>query len=113
MKTQILNSIFEKKSLNFEKKISKLLPIRVNEIYLSSCGMKWIGRGSYEYFLDFSINGGTVHTIKSFTHDSESYDYWQDLEKGSRKHDNFNKNVCLMLLEENQDFLNEILEDEN
>jgi hypothetical protein len=110
MKTQILNGI-SKKSLNFEKKISKLLP--VNEIYLYSCGMKWLGRGSYEYFIDLSINGGTVHTFKSFTHDSQSYDYWQDLDKGSRKHDNFNKNVCLMILEENQDFLNEIIEDEN
>lgn len=108
MKTIILNGITAKKSLNFENKVKKLLPEGVKELYLSLCGMTWQGRGSYNYFLDFSINGGVRQTLTSFTHNSEAWDNWQDIEAGTVKHDNFNKNVCLMILEENQNQLKEM-----
>jgi len=112
MKAIILNGITSKKSLNFDKKVQKLLPKEVNEIYLSSCGMKREGRGSYNYFLDFSLNNGQVITLTSHTHNSEAWDNWQDLESGFTKHDNFNKNVCLMILEENKEFLQEFFSEE-
>jgi len=112
MKTQILNCITAKKSINFEKKVARLLPKEVTEIYLSSCGMERLGTGSYNYFLQFSINNGSVQKITSHTHSSPAWDDWRDIEAGTRKHDNFNKSVCLMLLEENKQFFVELFEEE-
>lgn len=115
MKTSIsvLNSITKKSSKNFENKLAKLLPEGVNEIYLSSVGMSWEGRGSYNYFVDISINGDSIFRLKERTTDSMSYDSYQDLDYGTTKFDNWAKNTALMLLEENQDLIIEYLNEEN
>lgn len=114
MKANILNSITVKSSKNFENKVAKLLPEGVNEIYLSSCGMERVGTGSYNYVLSISINNDSLFTLKSFTNSSPAWDDWKEIESGTVKHDNWNKNTALMLLEDNQDkiieFLNESTE---
>lgn len=109
MKPTILNGITNKKSKNFENKIIKLLPKGVDEIYLSSCGMKRLGTGSYNYLLDIKINNKEYLTLRSHTNSSPAWDFWQDIEAGTVKHDNFNKNITLMLLENNIDALIEII----
>lgn len=113
MKTLVLNSITNTASKNFEKNVCKLLPEGVTEIYLSSCGMQRVGTGSYNYFLDFSINNSSVMTFKQFTHSSPAWDAWQDIEAGTRAHDNFNKGTALMILEECKDEIIELLNEEN
>ena len=92
---------------NFTNNVAKLLPDRVEKSYLSSVGMEWRGRGSYNYFLDIEINGEMM-TLKKHTNDSMAYDNYKDMETGTRALDNFKKQVALMLLEECQ---NEIVEE--
>lgn len=99
MTATIINGITNNKSKNFEKKVANLLPEDVNEIYLSSCGMEKVGNGLYNYFLDLSVNDGERIMLSQFTNDSMTWDEWTDLERGSRKHDNFNKSLALRLLE--------------
>lgn len=113
MKTLVLNSITSKASKNFEKNVSKLLPEGVNEIYLSSCGMERVGTGSYNYFLEFKINDSGYLKLKKFTHSSPAWDEWTDIEAGTRKHDNFNKSVALMILEDCKSEIEEYLTEEN
>ena len=113
MKITVFNNITSQCSKNFEKKVAKLLPTGVNEIVIYSCGMTWEGRGSYNYFLDITINSGQVWTLKQRTTDSTSYDDYNDLEHGSRKLDNWKKNVCLMLLEDYEDSIIEFLNEES
>lgn len=111
--TVVLSNITNKSSKNFENKVMKLLPEGVSEIYLSSCGMKRLGTGSYNYFLDIKINDTEYMTLKSHTNSSPSWDDWSDTEAGTRKHDNFNKSVALMLLEDCRDEIIEFLTEEN
>ncbi len=109
MKAIILNSISEK-SANFENKVSKLLPEGINEIYLSSCGMTWLGRGSYSYILKIGINNEVDSmTLTRRTTDSMYYDYYKSLDYGSYQFNNWVKNTALMLLEENKDRIIEFL----
>lgn len=109
----VLNGITNKSSKNFENKVAKLLPEGVSEIYLSSCGMKRVGTGSYNYFLDVKINDSEYITLKTHTHSSPAWDEWTDMEAGTRKHDNFNKSVALMILEDCQNEITEFLSEEN
>lgn len=112
MKMSILNSITRKSSINFGKKVSKLIPDNVKEVYLSTVGMQWRGRGSYVYFLDISFDNGSIHTLSVNTNDSTAYDYYTDLEDCSVKFDNWCKNTCLMILEEKKQEIIELLESE-
>lgn len=112
MKADVLNFITAKSSKNFENKISKLLPEGVTEIYLSSCGMQRKGTGSYNYFLDVVINRNEYMTFTSHTHSSPTWDEYTDFEDRSRKLDNFNKNVALMLIEENIDTILDMLNEQ-
>ena len=86
---------------NFTNNVAKSLPSGVDKAYLSSVGIEWRGRGSYNYFLDIEINGEMM-TLKKHTHDSMAYDNYKDMETGTRALDNFKKQVALMLLEECQ-----------
>jgi hypothetical protein len=104
-----LNGLRIKNTKNFENKVLKLLPEGTNEIYLDSCCMERAsGRGSYNFVLRIEINKTKVK-IKNFTHDSQSFDYWQDLEKGTRNYENWIKNVCLAILDENRERLIEVI----
>lgn len=75
--------------------------------------MQRVGTGSYNYFLDFSLNGGSIITHKMFTHSSPAWDEWTDIEAGTRKHDNFNKATSLMILEDWKNKREEYLNEEN
>lgn len=114
MKATVLSTITESSSKNFENKVAKLLPKGVNEIFLAHCGMrKASGYGSYYFILDIAINNGEIITLKSHTNDSQTWDNYQDLEAGTRKFDNFKKNIAISLLEDNKDRILELLtEDE-
>ncbi|MBX9886684.1 MAG: hypothetical protein K2Y30_01965 [Flavobacteriaceae bacterium] len=107
----LLNGLQVSKSVNFEKNVIKNLPADVKKIYLSSCGMSWEGRGSYNYFLDVEINDIRV-TLKERTTDAQSYDNYKDLESGTRKFENWIKATALMLLDENRDFIIELTQEE-
>ncbi len=114
MKASVLSTITESSSKNFENKVAKLLPEGVKDIYLSHCGMrKASGYGSYYFILDIAINNGEIFTLKEHTNSSPTWDEYQDLEAGTRKFDNFKKNIALSLLESNKDRILEYLtEDE-
>lgn len=112
MKANVINCITRKGSVNFEKKVLKLIPKGVTEVYLSTCGMQWRGRGSYVYFLDLSFNNGSMLTLSIKTHDSMAYDYYKDLEDYSIKSDNWIKNTALSILGEKQNEIIEFLETE-
>lgn len=107
---QISSVLNIKITKNFENNIKKTLPEGVNKIYLNSCGMKKLsGYGSYHYFLDIEINNQKI-TLTEHTHDSQSFDYWQDLELGTRKFENFIKNVVLSLLELREEEIIELID---
>jgi hypothetical protein len=93
-------------TLNFTNNVAKRLPNGVEKAYLSSVGMEKKGAGSYNYFLDIEINGEMI-TLRKHTNDAMAWDFYTDLENGSRALDNFKKQVALMLLEYCQ---NEIIE---
>jgi hypothetical protein len=104
-----LNRLRIKNTKRFENNVLKLLPKGTNEIYLHSCGMERAsGRGSYYFVLRIEINKTKV-IIKTFTHDSQSFDAYQDLEEGTRNYDNWIKKTCLSILENNADKLIEII----
>lgn len=106
----LLNCLSFKSTANFEKNVIKLLPEGVKKITLYSVGMSRVGYGSYNYILDVEINGERKD-LKSFTHDSTAYDYYQDLEYQSRNHANWEKQTTLMLLEECQHQIIELVEE--
>jgi len=111
MKTKVdfLNGLHASaKSENFENKVLKLLPNGVTQIYLNTCTMEWLGRGSYNYKLDLEINGSDV-TLRERTTDAPSYDAYQSMEYGSREYGNWIKNTVLMLLENNTDLVIELI----
>jgi hypothetical protein len=104
-----LNGLRMKNTKRFENNILKLLPEGTNEIYLDSCGMERAsGYGSYYFVLRIEINKTKV-IIKTFTHNSQSFDAYQDLEEGTRNYDNWIKNVCLAILDENRERLIEVI----
>lgn len=114
MKTTVdyLNGLNFKNTANFQKNVLKLLPENVTKIYLSSVGMKRIGTGSYNYFLDVEINGALL-TLKVHTHSSPCWDSWTDFEVGTRAYENWSKQTTLWILEEKKEEIIELLEDEN
>ena len=109
MKPIIYNMLTVKSSKNFENKVQKLLPDGVYEIYLQSCGMKRAsGYGSYYFVLNACINNEN-HELKIHTNSAPGWDDWQDLENGTTKHDNWNKNTALYILEDQKEWVNELV----
>lgn len=113
MKTTIdfLNGLRFDNTANFQKNVINILPEGVNKIYLSTVGMKRLGTGSYNFFLDVEINGNQI-TLTDFTNSSPAWDFWTDLETGTRAYDNWAKQTTLMLLEERKDRIIELIADE-
>ena len=100
-KAEILMVLNIKSTKNFENNVQKLLPDNVKKIYLTSCGMsRASGYGSYNFYLDLEVNGEQT-TFKKFTHDSQTFDNYQDLELGQRDYENWIKGTVLELLEDN------------
>ena len=75
MKTTIdfLNGLNFKNTANFQNNVIKTLPEGVEKVYLSTVGMKRLGTGSYNFFLDVEINGIDI-TLKYFTNSSPVLD---------------------------------------
>lgn len=113
MKTTIdfLNGLNFKNTANFQNKVIKNLPSGVEKVYLSTVGMKRLGTGSYNFFLDIEINGIDV-TLKSFTNTSPSWDFWTDLELGTRAFENWAKQTTLMILEDRKEEIIELISQE-
>lgn len=104
MKTLINQSVVSS-SQRFNNNISKLLPSGVKSFSIVHFGMKKAsGYGSYNYVMDVEINGEPL-TLKKFTHDSMSYDYYTDLEYRSHNFNNWAKRNILFMLE--TDFIND------
>ena len=95
---------------NFTNNVAKRLPNRVEQAYLSSVGMERKAAGSYNYFLDIEING-EMNTLRKHTNDSMAWDFYTDLEDGSRALSNFKKQVVLMILEDCKDEIIELTEE--
>jgi hypothetical protein len=108
--TDYLNGLQITNTKNFENNIIKTLPEGVEKVYLSSCGIRKVGTGSYNYFLDLDINGESI-TLKKFTHSSPDYDYYTDLEFGTRNFENWLKKTALSVIEHNEDTIIELIED--
>ena len=97
MKT-LINQFAVSNSKRFENNISNVLPSGVESFVISSFGMQRAsGHGSYNYVMDVEINGESV-TLKEFTHDSVDFDYFTDLEKGTRNFENWTKRRVLNML---------------
>jgi hypothetical protein len=114
MKTSIdFTSILPiKETANFKKNVLKALPEGVRNIYLSSCGMSRAnGRGSYNYFLDAEINDISF-SLTIFTHGAPEFDYYTDLELGTRAFENWVKNTVISVIENNTDDIAETLNEE-
>lgn len=93
---------------NFEKNVMKLIPEGVNEVILWTVGMKKVGTGSYNYYLCLDVNGVTT-ILKVFTHSSPAWDFWTDLEVGTRAYDNWSKQTVLMILEDKREEIEEMV----
>ena len=104
-----LNGLRFENTANFQKNVIKTIPKGVNKIYLSSVGMKRLGTGSYNYFLEAEINGSQI-TLTDFTNSSPAWDFWTDLETGTRAYDNWAKQTALMLLEDIKHRIVELIE---
>ena len=113
MKTTIdfLNGLNFKNTANFQNNVIKTLPEGVEKVYLSTVGMKRLGTGSYNFFLDVEINGIDI-TLKYFTNSSPAWDFWTDLELGTRSFENWAKQTTLMILEEKKDEIIELISEE-
>lgn len=113
MKTTIdfLNGLNFKNTKNFQNNVIKTLPEGVEKIYLSTVGMKRLGTGSYNFFLDIEINGIDI-TLKYFTNSSPAWDFWTDLELGTRAFENWAKQTTLMILEEKKGEIIELISEE-
>ena len=113
MKTlDLLIGLGFKNTANFTNNVAKRLPNSVEKAYLSSVGMERKGAGAYNYFLDIEVDG-EMTTLKKHTNDSMAWDFYTDLENGSRALDNFKKQVTLMLIEECQNEIIELFEELN
>lgn len=114
MKTTVdfLNGLNFKNTANFQKNVVKLLPENIDKIYLSTVGMQRLGTGSYNFFLDLEVNGIDT-TLTMHTNSSPSWDFWTDLEVGTRAFENWAKQTVLMLLEDCKNDIIELLEEEN
>lgn len=93
---------------NFKRNVIKSLPEGVNKIFLLSVGMKRLGTGSYNFFADVEINDIKI-TLKIFTNSSPDWDFYKDLEVGTRAYDNWAKQTTLMLLEGSNDRIIELI----
>lgn len=114
MKTTIdfLNGLQFKNTKNFQNNVIKLLPEGVEKVYLSTVGMKRLGTGSYNFFLDIEINGINT-TLNSFTNSSPAWDYYTDLELGTRSFENWAKQTTLMILEDKKEEIIELIQEED
>ena len=114
MQTSIdfLNGLNFTNTANFQNNAIKLLPEGVEKVYLSTVGMKRLETGSYNFFLDIEVNGIDV-TLKSFTNHSPAWDFWTDLELGTRAFENWAKQTTLMLLEDCKNEIIELLNEDN
>lgn len=113
MKTSVdfLNGLKFKNTTNFQKNVLNLLPEGVNEIYLSTVGMERKSSGSYNFFLDLEINKTRI-TLRQFTSNSCAWDFWTDLELGTRSYENWAKQTTLMILEDCKNEIIELINDE-
>lgn len=114
MKTTIdfLNGLQFKNTKNFQNNVIKLLPEGVEKVYLSTVGMKRLGTGSYNFFLDIEINGINT-SLNSFTNSSPAWDYYTDLELGTRGFENWAKQTTLMILEDKKEEIIELIQEED
>ena len=103
-----LNGLNFKNTQNFQNNVIKNLPEGVEQIYLSTVGMKRVGTGSYNFFLDVEINGINI-TLKYFTNSSPAWDFWTDLELGTRSFENWAKQTTLMILENKKEEIIELI----
>lgn len=98
MKTSIYQTIVPN-SNNFIKNVRKLIPEGIKELYVIHVSMERAsGYGSYNYKLGLNIDG-EEYTFKQFTHDSMSFDEYQDLEYGSHTYNNWAKGCVLAMLD--------------
>lgn len=113
MKTTVdfLNGLSFKNTTNFKNNVIKLLPKGVNEIYLSSVGMEKKQSGSCTFFLDLEINKSRI-TLKKLTSNSCAWNFWTDLELGTRSFENWAKQTALMILEDCKDEIIELITEE-
>lgn len=90
------------KSKKFEKDICKFLNKNISEISIDGVGIvHGNGYGNYNFFLDFNIKvfGKELTFVpRIHTTDSEQYDYFTMLERGSTKHKNWCKQQVLKFL---------------
>ena len=108
-----LNGLPVAKSANFQNNVIKNLPEGINQIYLNSCGMeRCSGYGSYNSFLKVEINNISMN-LKLHTNDAPNFDAYQDLEHGTRKFENWIKSTTLILLDENKDYIIELIQEED
>lgn len=96
----------------WEKKVANYFKLADNkDIFISSIGMKWIGRGCYEWYLDLYIGNEDV-SLTERTNDSMMYDDYNS-PKSRQVFSNMLKNKVLSLLDDNKELINEIItEDE-
>ncbi len=106
-----LNGLKFKNTTNFQSNVIKTLPGGVTKIYLSTVGMRRLGTGSYNSFLDLEING-INSTLTYFTNSSPAWDFWTDLELGTRAFENWAKQTALMILENRKDEILELISEE-
>jgi hypothetical protein len=102
MKTSInsnyIRSIFQ--SVNFSKRINKILPNTIKSIDIYDIGMsRASGYGQYYNYIKFSIDGEEIISYERRHTNSPSWDYFKELEFGTTKCSNFMKQFVIDMLE--------------
>lgn len=93
-------------SKNFERKVKKLMPDKVNQLHIIHLRMTRTGYGQYKYEAYITVNKHELKLTQKTT-DAMAYDYYIDLEYNTKKYKDWCKNVTLNLLE----YQNEIIVD--
>jgi len=111
MKAEVFNYLKIESSKRFEKMIVKALPEGVTEVELVWYSFARTGSyGHYKHELDITVDGVDISLV-TVTTDSMSYDYYCDLESGTRSHSRFVKCAVLEMVEKYYDYISEKIND--